>query len=299
LQILTAVVKLFLKRPDKAQGLVQKVLQAATAENDNPDIRDRAYVYWRLLSNTTEPNAAKNVVLSQKPAITSTIQSLPPALLDQLLEEMSTLASVYHTPPEQFMGQGRFGADAVQKAAIEYVAFSYPFDHTKLSMLNSLIREQLQNARENPLAAAAAAASVTGTAPPPQAQGNFENLLDIDFDGAAPASAQNEPPSGMSGLEGLAGTPVRSGTPTAGTLGSAAPATTGSNNMDDLLGIFGDGGDASAGATGTGFGGSSSSTMEADLMNGFAGLDLSGSAANPANGSSQPKKTNEDILSLF
>lgn len=50
LQILTAVVKLFLKKPDSNQGLVQKVLQAATAENDNPDIRDRAYVYWRLLS---------------------------------------------------------------------------------------------------------------------------------------------------------------------------------------------------------------------------------------------------------
>lgn len=50
LQILTAVVKLFLKKPDNNQGLVQKVLQAATAENDNPDIRDRAYVYWRLLS---------------------------------------------------------------------------------------------------------------------------------------------------------------------------------------------------------------------------------------------------------
>jgi vesicle coat complex subunit len=50
LQILTAVVKLFLKKPGSSQGLVQKVLQAATAENDNPDIRDRAYVYWRLLS---------------------------------------------------------------------------------------------------------------------------------------------------------------------------------------------------------------------------------------------------------
>jgi AP-1 complex subunit beta-1 len=50
LQILTAVVKLFLKKPSNTQGLVQKVLQSATAENDNPDIRDRAYVYWRLLS---------------------------------------------------------------------------------------------------------------------------------------------------------------------------------------------------------------------------------------------------------
>lgn len=124
LQILTAVVKLFLKRPEKAQGLVQKVLQAATAENDNPDIRDRAYVYWRLLSNTTDKNAAKNVVLSEKPPIVTTIQSLPPQLLEQLIQELSTLASVYHKPPEQFIGQGKYGADAVQKAAIEYVVFN-------------------------------------------------------------------------------------------------------------------------------------------------------------------------------
>lgn len=115
------MVKLFLKRPEKAQGLVQKVLQAATAENDNPDIRDRAYAYWRLLSSTTDSNAAKNVVLSEKPPIVTTIHSLPPNLLEQLLKELSTLASVYHKPPEQFVGQGRYGADAVQKAAIEYV----------------------------------------------------------------------------------------------------------------------------------------------------------------------------------
>lgn len=50
LQILTAVVKLFLKKPSNNQSLVQKVLQLATADSDNPDIRDRAYIYWRLLS---------------------------------------------------------------------------------------------------------------------------------------------------------------------------------------------------------------------------------------------------------
>lgn len=54
LQILTAAVKLFLKKPSGNQGLVHKVLQAATVENDNPDIRDRAYVYWRLLSGDLE-----------------------------------------------------------------------------------------------------------------------------------------------------------------------------------------------------------------------------------------------------
>ncbi|KAJ0426260.1 AP-1 complex subunit beta-1 [Aspergillus carlsbadensis] len=268
LQILTAVVKLFLKRPDKAQGLVQKVLQAATAENDNPDVRDRAYVYWRLLSNTSDTNAARNIVLSKKPPIVTTIHSLPPALLEQLLTELSTLASVYHKPPEQFVGQGRFGADAVQKAAIE---------------------EQLQNARDNPLAAAAAAA-VDGTAVPQQ-QSNVENLLDIDFDGTAPASAHKEPNGGMSGLEGLAGTPVRVESPAAG-----APAPSGSNNLDDLLGVFGDSPAPSASTAAPPNGGAG-----ADLLNGFGGLDLSGGGMSspPPAGASQPKKTNEDILSLF
>lgn len=51
-QTLTAIVKLFLKKPDGAQGLVQRVLELATKECDNPDLRDRAFVYWRLLSSS-------------------------------------------------------------------------------------------------------------------------------------------------------------------------------------------------------------------------------------------------------
>lgn len=57
LQTLTAVVKLFLRKPDSSQGLVQRVLNTATKDCDSPDVRDRAYIYWRLLS--TDPGAAK------------------------------------------------------------------------------------------------------------------------------------------------------------------------------------------------------------------------------------------------
>jgi hypothetical protein len=73
-------------------------------------------------------------VLSDKPPITSTIQSLPPALLETLLNELSTLASVYHKPPETFLGQGKFGAEAMQKAAIEYVTSYIDLHHTKRSL---------------------------------------------------------------------------------------------------------------------------------------------------------------------
>ena len=57
LQTLTAVVKLFLVKPDSSQSLVQRILNTATKDCDSPDVRDRAYIYWRLLS--TDPGAAK------------------------------------------------------------------------------------------------------------------------------------------------------------------------------------------------------------------------------------------------
>ena len=60
LQLLTATVKLFLKKPtDSVQRMIQLVLSAATNETDNPDLRDRAYVYWRLLS--TDPEVCRRL----------------------------------------------------------------------------------------------------------------------------------------------------------------------------------------------------------------------------------------------
>jgi AP-1 complex subunit beta-1 len=101
LQLLTAVVKLFLKRPTDTQGMVQSVLNLATQESDNPDLRDRGFIYWRLLS--TDPEAAKAVVLAEKPLITDSTSQLDEGLLNDLIPHISTLASVYHKPPESFV----------------------------------------------------------------------------------------------------------------------------------------------------------------------------------------------------
>uniref|UniRef100_A0A2N9FW79 Beta-adaptin appendage C-terminal subdomain domain-containing protein n=1 Tax=Fagus sylvatica TaxID=28930 RepID=A0A2N9FW79_FAGSY len=77
------------------------VLNNATVETDNPDLRDRAYIYWRLLS--TDPEAAKDVVLAEKPVITDDSNQLDSSLLDELLANIATLSSVYHKPPEAFV----------------------------------------------------------------------------------------------------------------------------------------------------------------------------------------------------
>lgn len=187
------------------------------------------------------------------------MKSLPPLLLDQLLNEISTLASVYHKPASSFLGQGRYGADAIQNAAIQ---------------------EQRQNAVDNPIAASAVAAAVNGA----PAQNNTENLLDIDFDGAAPASADAPPPGGSSGLEGLAGTPQRVASPSA---------AQGMGGMEDMMGLFSANGIASP------------NTQVNNLMgmDGFPGLDLGGSSQPPPqqtqleNGNAS--KGEEDLLGMF
>jgi AP-1 complex subunit beta-1 len=101
LQLLTATVKLFLKQPDTSQEMVQRVLNLATEESDNPDLRDRGYIYWRLLSS--DPEAARAVVLSEKPEITDDTFSLDPSLLEDLMSQIATLSSIYHKPPEAFV----------------------------------------------------------------------------------------------------------------------------------------------------------------------------------------------------
>ena len=106
LQLLTAIVKLFLKKPAETQDLVQNVLTLTTQDTDNPDLRDRGYIYWRLLS--TDAAAAKDVVLAEKPLISEETDLLEPTLLDELICHISSLASVYHKPPNAFV-EGKVG----------------------------------------------------------------------------------------------------------------------------------------------------------------------------------------------
>jgi len=50
ISILNACVKMYMKLSDPAEELVMAVLKQATEEGDNPDLRNRAFIYWRMLS---------------------------------------------------------------------------------------------------------------------------------------------------------------------------------------------------------------------------------------------------------
>lgn len=165
LQLITAAAKLYIQKPDSGQGALHRILEDATQKSDNADIRDRAYIYWRLLSS--DGSVARDVVFAEKPPIDTTIESLPPALVDQLIDELGTLASVFLKPAATFMGTGKFGSDAVQKRAIE---------------------EQRQLAKED---------AVGGT------DHNIENLLDLDFADSTSSANGTPPPESKSSLGDL------------------------------------------------------------------------------------------------
>nr|GEV70271.1 beta-adaptin-like protein C [Tanacetum cinerariifolium] len=77
------------------------VLNNATVETDNPDLRHRAYIYWHLIS--TDPEAAKDVALAEKAVISDDSNQLDSSLLDELLANIATISTVYHKPHETFV----------------------------------------------------------------------------------------------------------------------------------------------------------------------------------------------------
>lgn len=105
LALLTATVKLFILRPTKASALVPQVLKWCTEETDDPDLRDRGYMYWRLLS--TDPVTAKKVVMGPKPPITAESEKLDQATLEELCLNIGTLATVYLKPVHQVFRTAR------------------------------------------------------------------------------------------------------------------------------------------------------------------------------------------------
>ncbi|QSL64481.1 hypothetical protein MERGE_001782 [Pneumocystis wakefieldiae] len=115
LQLLTATIKLFLKNPKNNQEIIQKLFEIIESECDVPDIRDRAYIYWRLLSKDIE--IAKEIVLPGKVPVFD--NNIPSKLLKELICEFSTLASVFHKSIPAHAKLDKDGKDLTKQEVIE------------------------------------------------------------------------------------------------------------------------------------------------------------------------------------
>ena len=220
LQLLTATVKLFLKAPAVAKDLVQQVLQLATTRNDNPDLRDRGFIYWRLLSS--DPAAARTVVLAEKlPIDADADDHVRDSLLDDLVAHVGTLASVYFKPSTAF-------ADTTRSTFIPEEAEAYETGADEMGATGGIaspppmdMYHQQQPVQQQQQAT-------------PSSGGAFDNLLDLD-DGlpkmsyTSSATAASASSSGMVDIMDLLGDIG----------GSSAPAPATSGVVGGNAGLFG------------------------------------------------------------
>jgi len=82
--------------------MIQNILKLATEQVSNPDIKDRAYIYWRMLS--TSPTKTLEVVCGSKPEISSeTYNIYDEDLVDRLINGIGGLTSIYHKTQTEWM----------------------------------------------------------------------------------------------------------------------------------------------------------------------------------------------------
>mmetsp|Transcript_47210 Transcript_47210/g.111313 ORF Transcript_47210/g.111313 Transcript_47210/m.111313 type:complete len:971 (-) Transcript_47210:106-3018(-) len=221
LQLLTSTVKLFLKRPTTAQDMVKKVLALATQSTDHPDLRDRGYIYWRLLS--TDPEGAKTVVLADKPTIEDDTNQTEPALLNDLISQLSNLASVYHKRPQQFVDRKKVAADGDD--------FEEADEPERAGGGGEYVEEEATTVPDTP-APVIDMLSLDDPVPAPSGGGGssgLDDLLSMDSKPAAPA----KPSGGGGDLLDLMG----GGAPAPKAPAASAPSTAGmDNSLPEILG---------------------------------------------------------------
>ena len=118
LQILNAGVKNFVNKPDESEEIVKMCLQKGAEESENPDIRDRAYIYWRLLE--VDPDIAKDMMVSEKPPFDFTDEDdLESDVVDDMICNMTNVSAVYLKKQQELITEEDLVNDPAAKAERE------------------------------------------------------------------------------------------------------------------------------------------------------------------------------------
>ncbi|CBH15892.1 beta-adaptin, fragment, putative [Trypanosoma brucei gambiense DAL972] len=103
LSILSAVIKMFLRDPQGMEPTLNTVLDALTTQSSDPDIRDRAYAYWRLLSKGIGVAKMKEIVHGHHAAVAVESTFSDAMTMGDLLKSINTAAAVFARPAQSFL----------------------------------------------------------------------------------------------------------------------------------------------------------------------------------------------------
>jgi hypothetical protein len=106
LAILSSLVKMFCDKPDATRDQLQWVLGEATKPGSVPDLKNRALIYWRVLS--ADVSLAKEMLRFTKTTVLHSGINFDPEVLAELIKNMGTVAGVLHIVPSDFVRRVKF-----------------------------------------------------------------------------------------------------------------------------------------------------------------------------------------------
>ncbi|KAH0788698.1 Adaptin N terminal region family protein [Histomonas meleagridis] len=118
LQILTALVKVYVRNPEQSHDQLQFALNAATKESVMPDVRNRAMIYWRLLS-TVENSLSEQTVNFSKQTRSESVNTYDPAILEELIKNMGSISGVLHVTTANFVRRIKYLPDEDSENELE------------------------------------------------------------------------------------------------------------------------------------------------------------------------------------
>ncbi|KAH0792447.1 Adaptin N terminal region family protein [Histomonas meleagridis] len=106
LTILSSLVKVFVHNPDVTRDQLQFVLSEATKPGNIPDVKNRALIYWRVLS--ADSNLAKDMLDFNKQTIEHSGVNFDDNVLNELIRNMGSASGVLHIVPSDFVKRTRY-----------------------------------------------------------------------------------------------------------------------------------------------------------------------------------------------
>lgn len=91
--------KVFIKYPDEFETLISDLLTVATENVSNPDVRDRAFIYWRMLS--TDPAKTKDVVFGYRPQAKDSDKLVDKSFLNDMMKSLGYASSLFEKKPDE------------------------------------------------------------------------------------------------------------------------------------------------------------------------------------------------------
>lgn len=106
LQILSSMIKIYIYKPDDTRDQLQFILNEATKDSNVPDVKNRALIYWRILS--ADLQVAKDIIIFGKQTVTHSGVNFDDKVLEELIRNMGTVSGVLHVVPQDFVSRDKY-----------------------------------------------------------------------------------------------------------------------------------------------------------------------------------------------